>query len=189
MAQLGSALDWGSRGRRFESGRPDSERVFAGHRLAEAFFSVLDMDVRSSAPLLDSLTRAGVECHSSISKALRRTVPDLGRVPPGLRPLTAGRELPPYHPLQLPSRRRAARPVPRGVLAGPGRRGGDRGPVRGDPGTRRGVPGLDDPDPVDLDRTKQAQGTTAVLQVAARRRTGHPMDLVRQPKTPRNSSR
>ena len=38
VAQLGSALDWGSRGRRFKSCRPDSGRVSAGHSLGSPLF-------------------------------------------------------------------------------------------------------------------------------------------------------
>jgi hypothetical protein len=37
VAQLGSALDWGSRGRRFKSCRPDGRRVFAGGSLRGPF--------------------------------------------------------------------------------------------------------------------------------------------------------
>ncbi|MEU2612406.1 tyrosine-type recombinase/integrase [Micromonospora sp. NPDC007271] len=52
------------------------------------------MDARSSTPLLDSLTRAGCHATTGSSKAHRRTVSDLGRVPSGLGPVAAGRELP-----------------------------------------------------------------------------------------------
>jgi hypothetical protein len=60
---LAHAANWGSRGRRFKSCRPDSERVSVGQRLTGALISLLGMNVRSSTPLLDSLTRAG--CHAA----------------------------------------------------------------------------------------------------------------------------
>src|SRR6266508_4247062 len=93
VAQLGSALDWGSRGRGFESRRPDSVRVSAGQRLAGALFSLLGMNAWSSTPLLDSLTRAGCHATTGSSKADRGTVPDVVRVSTGLGPVAALREL------------------------------------------------------------------------------------------------
>jgi hypothetical protein len=48
---------WGSRGRGFESRRPDFERVFAGHRLAKALFGLVNLDVVSGKAFLDPLTR------------------------------------------------------------------------------------------------------------------------------------
>ena|SRR5689334_2519276 len=53
---------WGSRGRRFKSCQPDSVRVSAGHRPTGALFALLGMNARSSTPLLDTLTRAGLSC-------------------------------------------------------------------------------------------------------------------------------
>lgn len=52
------------------------------------------MDARSSAPLLDSLTRAGCHATTGSSEAHRRIVPDLGWVPPRLGPVAAGRDYP-----------------------------------------------------------------------------------------------
>ena len=45
VAQLGSALDWGSRGRRFKSCQPDFENVFAGQKPAGTFFSFMPDDM------------------------------------------------------------------------------------------------------------------------------------------------
>jgi hypothetical protein len=52
---------WGSRGRRFKSGRPDSERVSAGQRLAGALLLALWLDLMSSKPLLEPFTRRSSE--------------------------------------------------------------------------------------------------------------------------------
>jgi hypothetical protein len=48
---------WGSRGRRFKSGRPDSERVSAGQRLAGALCFLFWLDVAGCEALLEPLTR------------------------------------------------------------------------------------------------------------------------------------
>jgi hypothetical protein len=48
---------WGSRGRGFESRRPDSVRVSAGHELAEALFAFKIRVSRLSMPLMEPLTR------------------------------------------------------------------------------------------------------------------------------------
>src|SRR5438093_1094400 len=124
------------------------------------------MNAWSSTPLLDSLTRAGCHATTGSSEVDRGAVPDVGRVSAGLGPVAAVRELPGDHPVQLPPRRGTVGTVPRGLLAGSGRGRRDRGPLRGDQGAHRGVSGLDDRDPVRLNRAEQAQGAAAVLQMA-----------------------
>src|ERR1043165_648588 len=117
------------------------------------------MTAWSSTPLSDSLTRADCHATTGSSKAHCWTVADVGRIPAGLGPVTALRELAGDDPVQLSPRGRAVGAVPGGVLTGPGRRRRSRRSVHSDALARGDLPGLDDRDQVRVDRAEQAQGT------------------------------
>jgi len=152
-----------TRGRRFKSCQPDSERVSAGQRPS---FVIMNLLPGQSTPLVDPLTRQVTKmplmnldrlCEGLESGDWAGFLKRLGPQPPG-------RESPGDHPVQLPSRRRPTGQVSGGRITGSGRGRCRPGPDGGDEGSRRSVPGVDDRDPVRVDRAEQTQRTAAVLQ-------------------------
>ena len=88
MAQLGSALDWGSRGRRFKSCRPDSTKGLRGQRSARALL------VYRVTRVLRGSDEAGWDAASMIGGAtgpFSRWCGTTGRPPKGMRGESAAR--------------------------------------------------------------------------------------------------